>query len=135
MSKINLEGVGYLMSNETVTDNVKEIQVRIKQKKDTLANWETANPILLDGEMILVETPEGDMRTKVGNGVAAYNSLPFIDERFPKVTTSDEGKVLRVVNGKWIADTLPFSMIYTGTIEPANQLGDDGDLYMQVDSI
>lgn len=124
------------MSFEAITKgNLKEVQVRIMQKKDTAVNWSTANPVILNGEQIFVETPEGDTRTKVGNGTSRYNDLPFIDERFPKVSTFDDDKFLRVRDGKWIAEVVPFSVVYTGEIEPANDLGNDGDLYMQKDSI
>lgn len=114
---------------------VKEVQTRVKQKKDTSANWETYDPTILDGELIFVEMPDGDIRTKVGNGVYRYSELPFIDERFPKVSTSDDNKFLRVRDGKWVAETVPFSIVYTGEVEPVDDLGNDGDLYMQVDSI
>ena len=124
------------MSLEAATKgNTKEVQTRIMQKKDTADNWSAANPVILDGELIFVETPEGDTRTKVGNGTSRYNDLPFVDERFPKVTAADNGKFLVVSDGKWVAETIPFSIIYTGAETPANDLGDDGDLYMQKDSI
>jgi hypothetical protein len=113
----------------------KEVQTRVKQKKDTSANWETYDPIILDGELVFVEMPDGDIRTKVGNGVYRYSELPFIDERFPKVSTSDDNKFLRVRDGKWVAETVPFSIVYTGEVEPVDDLGNDGDLYVQVDSI
>ena len=113
----------------------KDVPIRIKQKKDTEANWEAINPILLDGEMILVVTDEGDIRTKIGDGYTFYSELPFIDERLPKITVLDEGKFLRVRDGFWVAEEVPFAVIYAGDVEPTNDLGDDGDLYMQVDSI
>lgn len=123
------------MPFNAVTKVTKEVQTRIKQKKDTVANWEANDPIILDGEMIFVETPEGDTRTKIGNGTYRYSELPFIDERFPKVTAQDDNKFLRVRNGKWVAEAVPFSIVYTGDVEPVNDLGNDGDLYMQIDSI
>lgn len=113
----------------------KEVQTRVRQKKDTSANWETYDPVILDGELIFVEMPDGDIRTKVGNGVYRYSELPFIDERFPKVSTFDDSKFLRVRDGKWVAEAVPFSVVYTGEVEPVDDLGNDGDLYMQVDSI
>ena len=121
------------MPLETVP--IREVQTRIKMKKDFDINWETNNPILLDGEMIFVVTSSGDTRTKVGNGINRYNDLPFTDEKLPKVNTSDEGKFLIVRGGTWVAEEVPFAVIYAGDVEPTNDLGDDGDLYMQVDSI
>lgn len=119
----------------SASNPAKEVQTRVRQKKDTSANWETYDPIILDGELIFVEMPDGDIRTKVGNGVYRYSELPFIDERFPKVSTFDDNKFLRVRDGKWVAEAVPFSVVYTGEVEPVDDLGNDGDLYMQVDSI
>ena len=108
-------------------------QKRIGHIKNTTEIWESLNPILLDGELILIDTPEGDIRAKVGNGTDHYLDLPFFDERFPKVTEEDNGKFLVVENGAWVAKTIPFSTIYTGTTTPTNDLGNDGDLYLQTD--
>ena len=119
----------------SASNPAKEVQTRVRQKKDTSANWETYDPVILDGELIFVEMPDGDIRTKVGNGVYRYSELPFIDERFPKVSTFDDSKFLRVRDGKWVAETVPFLVVYTGEVEPVDDLGNDGDLYMQVDSI
>ena len=49
----------------------KIINARAKNKRDTSANWTAADPVLLDGEIIIVDTAEGEVRTK----------LPFEDEK------------------------------------------------------
>lgn len=54
---------------------------RIKNKKDTLANWESNNPVLLDGEIIFIIDTDGTIRSKVGNGTDVYSALPFLDEK------------------------------------------------------
>lgn len=54
--------------------------VRIQNKRDTEANWEANNPILLNGELIIVDTADGRTRTKIGDGSTAYSGLPFSDE-------------------------------------------------------
>ena len=38
----------------------KNIDARFRVKKDTAANWEKHNPILLDGEQIFVITAAGE---------------------------------------------------------------------------
>lgn len=53
---------------------------RIKNKRDTAANWETRDPVLLEGEIIIVTTNAGDIRFKIGDGVKTYTQLPFQDE-------------------------------------------------------
>lgn len=58
----------------------KEILARIKQKRDTSANWEARNPVILNGEIILVDTNAGELRAKIGDGTKTYTQLPFSDE-------------------------------------------------------
>ena len=58
----------------------KQFNSRIQWKRDTSANWTTNNPVLLDGEIIIVDTNAGETRFKVGNGTSTYTQLPFQDE-------------------------------------------------------
>lgn len=72
----------------------KTLQTRLKLKKDTAANWESKNPVLLNGEQIFVITAAGETRVKVGDGTKAYTQLPFTDEPLrtlisTKVNSSD----------------------------------------------
>lgn len=53
---------------------------RVRMKRDTSSNWTTNNPVLLDGEIIVVDTASGDVRFKVGDGTSTYTQLPFLDE-------------------------------------------------------
>ncbi len=57
-----------------------EFNTRIKFKRDTSANWTSSNPVLLDGEVIIVDTANGGVRMKVGDGKKTYSQLPFDDE-------------------------------------------------------
>lgn len=70
--------------------------VRIQLRRDTLTNWSTNNPTLAEGEMGL-EKDTG--RWKVGNGINAWNSLPYSNSIFsgPSVITdSSTGSALRI---------------------------------------
>lgn len=50
----------------------------------------------------------------------------------PAVTASDNGKILRVVNGAWtLVDPIT---VYTGNSTPSSSLGQDGDIYLQTDA-
>ena len=87
----------------------KTFNTRIKHKRDTSANWTSADPVLLNGELIIVDTASGEMRFKIGDGIKRYSQLPFQDEilrnsfadtyatiaalqnMLPKVTTSTLG--------------------------------------------
>lgn len=64
------------------------LSTRIKLKYDTLANWSTANPVLLAGEVAVVAIPTGSESTvgqvtkpaivfKVGDGTTEFNTLPY----------------------------------------------------------
>lgn len=59
---------------------IKNIDARIKFKRDTAANWDKNNPVLLNGEIIIVDTASGEVRYKTGDGIKAYKQLPFDDE-------------------------------------------------------
>lgn len=58
----------------------KIYNTRIKNKRDTSANWESKNPVLLNGEIAIVDTVSGETRFKIGDGTKKYTQLPFQDE-------------------------------------------------------
>ena len=58
----------------------KTYNARVKNKRDTSANWTANDPVLLNGEIIIVDTASGEVRYKVGDGVKKYSQLPFSDE-------------------------------------------------------
>ena len=54
------------------------INIRLKHKRDTATNWESKNPVLLDGEIVLVDD-NGTLRIKMGDGTTNYKLLPYFD--------------------------------------------------------
>lgn len=58
----------------------KTFNTRIKNKRDTSANWTSKDPVLLDGELIIVDTASSETRFKIGDGTKKYSQLPFQDE-------------------------------------------------------
>lgn len=64
------------------------LNVRVQNKKDTLENWTTNNPVLLNGEIAIVEIPESSspgggiippaLVFKVGDGTTNFNSLEWV---------------------------------------------------------
>lgn len=58
----------------------QQYNTRIKMKRDTSANWTAADPVLLDGEIVIVDTASGSVRKKVGDGTKRFSQLPFDDE-------------------------------------------------------
>lgn len=82
----------------------KTFNARIKNKRDTSANWVSKDPVLLDGELIIVDTASGEIRFKVGDGTSKWSELNFIggDEAKNFVVTPNEGEsdidaIIRVV--------------------------------------
>lgn len=55
----------------------------------------------------------------------------LVEKLLPVVSTGDNGKILSVVNGAWTVVEL--TVVYVGAAQPANDLGNDGDLYLQTD--
>jgi len=68
-------------------------KVRSQLRRDTAANWEAQNPVLLAGEEILVYTNAGETRRKIGDGVKSYTQLPFDDERIYNALNDKQAKV------------------------------------------
>lgn len=67
------------------------------QKRDTAANWTNHNPVLLNGELILVDTAEGQLRVKIGDGIKTYTQLPFMDEDLRTLITDVDNNNSKVV--------------------------------------
>lgn len=68
---------------------MSSLKTRIQHKRDTSQNWLAADPVLLDGEIVIVDTNAGEKRTKTGDGTKRFSELPFDDEA-----------VKNLVNGK-----------------------------------
>ena len=86
---------------------MSQINTRIRQKRDTAANWTNNNPVLLNGELIVVETSTGAIRLKVGDGVKTFNQLPFLDETLRALITDVDNTKSAVVLSDLIAGTEP----------------------------
>lgn len=74
----------------------KVIDARIKQKRDTNSNWQSKNPTLLNGEIILVDMSDGELRAKIGDGTSKYSLLPFTDEPLRNLIDTVDDKVTEV---------------------------------------
>lgn len=96
----------------------KSYDTRIQNKKDTRANWESNNPTLLDGEIILVVMDNGKIRQKVGNGTSKYSELPFSDpSTFDDIGEGVNHKPLYVATA-----TSTDGIAYTATIDGITSL-------------
>ena len=102
---------------------MSQIDARIRQKRDTAANWTNNNPVLLNGELIVVETSTGAIRLKVGDGVKTFNQLPFLDETLRALITdvdNNNSAVVMTKNGE--SQLLDTFNIVKLSVEEYNQL-------------
>ena len=99
----------------------KTFNTRVKNKRDTAANWEAVATTFqpLDGELIIVDTSAGKTRFKVGRYDTAkgrllyYNEIPFADEYLYNDLNEAQGKIYEEIKG--IDDKSIIEM----TLEPA----------------
>lgn len=99
----------------------KTFNTRVKNKRDTAANWEAVATTFqpLDGELIIVDTSAGKTRFKVGRYDTAkgrllyYNEIPFADEYLYNDLNEAHGKIYEEIKG--IDDKSIIEM----TLEPA----------------
>lgn len=75
-----------------------EFDARIKLKRDTSANWTANNPVLLNGERIIVDTDAGEVRYKTGDGTKTYTQLPFDDEAVRNLVDSKYAELQERIN-------------------------------------
>lgn len=60
----------------------KEFKARLINKIDTYENWNTNNPVLLKGEIAIVDVPEEPaVLMKIGDGTKQFNDLPWISAK------------------------------------------------------
>lgn len=67
---------------------MEEILASVQVRRDTKANWETINPILLEGE------PAYELDTdmfKIGDGIKHYNDLPYHNKVGPQGPQGEPG--------------------------------------------
>lgn len=104
----------------------KTFNTRVKNKRDTAANWEAVATTFqpLDGELIIVDTAAGKTRFKVGRYDTAkgrllyYNEIPFTDEYLYNDLNESQGKIYDKLKG--IDDKSIIEM----TLEPSNGNGE-----------
>lgn len=59
-------------------------------------------------------------------------SIPDNSYLLPNLSSADNGKVLRVVNGRWTL--VEPAIIFSGTGSPDDTDGKDGDIYIQTET-
>ena len=90
--------------------NEKILKTRIKQRRDTVANWTNNNPVLLKGEIAIVEDTDGAIRFKVGDGSKTFSALAYTDEKL-KAEIATKGNKLAAAG----SETMPVYIKSDGT--------------------
>ena len=75
-------------------------------------------------------------KTYVDNAISGHTSTTIPDAGYtssemhlPEVTSADNGKTLRVVDGEWAL--VDETNVYTGSGAPSQSLGNNGDIYLE----
>lgn len=68
------------------------INVRIKDRSDTEANWTSKNPVLLKGERAIID---GTGKYKIGDGKNTWSALPY----YEAMTSADRTKLNGIASG------------------------------------
>lgn len=121
----------------------KIFNTRTQHSRDTSANWTKYNPVLLDGEIVIVDTDAGEVRYKVGDGTKKYSQLPFSDESIknsiPTKTsqlTNDSGYITSApvtsVNGETGDVIISVLKVIIQSTQPTGQI--TGDFWYKIKS-
>lgn len=108
----------------------------ISGKQDTITDLETirsnasvgAAKVSANDSTITIQKGGSTVDTFTTN--ASSNKTINIPNELPSYSSSDSGKILSVNSSGQLVWITPVS-IYTGSGEPANSLGNDGDIYLQ----
>lgn len=104
---------------------------KIQLRRDTAANWTSANPTLASGEIGL-ETDTDQF--KVGNGVAAWSALSYGGIQGPQGIQGETGPTgpqgPQGIQGETGPTGADGKTVLSGTGAPASGLGVDGDFYI-----
>lgn len=112
-----------------IQDGIYKIQyVTITSEDDNTVETLTNSAILIQTGINQYCYKDGQLssRTKTNNTWSEWLSLNWL----PSVTSPDNGKILMVVNGQW--QLVSPSTLYSGSGNPNNSQGNNGDLYIQV---
>lgn len=90
----------------------KTFNTRIKNKRDAEANWTSKNPVLLNGEIIVVDTASGETKFKVGDGAKKYSQLPFQDA----ATLGNYVPTTRKINSKALSSDISLTASDVGAL-------------------
>ena len=133
--------VSQVKANWTETDSTSYAYIQNKPTIPTVNN--STVTITMNGNTVGTFTlnKSGNTTIDLGTVLTAHQSIKTINSQtitgtgnvsldtLPPVTSSDNGKVLMVVNGAW--ELVSPVTLYSGATEPNNAQGNNGDIYVQ----
>jgi hypothetical protein len=100
------------------------IEVDMVNRRDTEANWQSINPIIANGELIIVDTDEG-IKIKIGDDVSHFNDLEYVDKPITDVLSQKADKSeLNSVNAAQLNGKTADDFELAGAEERAKQYAD-----------
>lgn len=125
-----LSGITMNGSPVTVTDGVANLGTVLTSHQSI----KTVNNTTMTGagNVSVQETLVSGTNIKTINNESILGSGNLSVSGLPSVSSSDNGKVLEVSNGAWVA-VKPVT-IYSGSSAPSSGTGSNGDIYIQTES-
>ena len=120
-NKISYSGKDLVLSSEYKISELERDNLLLKSGDTFEEAFGKIEKTITDNELTLAYTIN-DLNIKV-------NDIQQKTLGLPNITSSDNGKILMVVNGEWQLTTP--TMVYNGTELPNNSNGNNGDLYIQ----
>ena len=108
---------------------IGEIAINFAQGHETLSIINSASGVAtFSSDQVLEQkyASSGSVNTLSSSTVAHVANTTI---HLPAVTSSDNGKVLKVVDGVWTV-SVPIN-VYSGNNSPDNSMGNNGDIYLQ----
>lgn len=110
----------------TITSPIYDSQITLQMNNATVDTFTVntqSNKTINLGNVVV----PNDLNNYVSK--TELNNAGYITSGLPSVTSSDNGKILMVVNGVWTL--ISPATIYSGNATPSNANGNNGDIYIQ----
>ena len=105
-----------------------ELAINYKKDHETISALNDNDEIATFSSDVQVNEWISSAASAINQTISAHTGNDGI--HLPAVTSTDNGKVLRVVNGEWTLVT-PIT-VYAGSESPGDSLGNNGDIYTQI---
>ena len=131
-----LQEIAYALNNDA--DLAGTLTTQISTKIPKVSNPTTGNFAYFNSDGTIADSSYNyntflteHQSLKTVNNESLVGTGNIVISGLPQVSTSDNGKILMVVNGQW--QLVSPSVLYSGSGVPNNANGNNGDLYMQTE--